>query len=72
VNFKLPREPMKDDVTDELFIYCPDDNEATLKQRLKTYYRETTSVVIMHLLVQFNESLKILFFGIRKLHSYHR
>jgi adenylate kinase len=44
VDFKPPREPMKDDATGESLIQRPDDNEATLKQRLETYSRETTSV----------------------------
>ncbi|KAI8057879.1 adenylate kinase-domain-containing protein [Syncephalis plumigaleata] len=43
--FSPPRIPNKDDITGELLIQRPDDNEATLKKRLATYHKQTAPVV---------------------------
>ncbi|KAG4302163.1 hypothetical protein PCK1_001435 [Pneumocystis canis] len=44
-DFQPPKEPMKDDITGEPLIQRSDDNEETLKSRLKAYHEQTSPVI---------------------------
>ncbi|MGE5524753.1 MAG: adenylate kinase [Rhodospirillaceae bacterium] len=43
--FNPPKVPDRDDVTGEPLIQRPDDNEATVKQRIATYHAQTKPLV---------------------------
>jgi len=45
--FKPPKQPMKDDVTGEPLVQRSDDNEATLRRRLRIYH-ETSSPLLTY------------------------
>lgn len=43
-NFRPPKVDMVDDVTGEPLIHRSDDNKDTLKNRLKTYHKQTSPI----------------------------
>jgi adenylate kinase len=45
VEFNPPRAPGKDDVTGEPLIQRPDDNEATVKNRISIYHAQTKPLI---------------------------
>jgi adenylate kinase len=49
VEFHPPRVPGKDDVTGEPLVQRSDDNEETVKKRIKTYHEQTKPLVNYYL-----------------------
>ena len=49
IEFKPPRTPGKDDITQEPLIQRPDDNEETVRRRIATYHSLTKPVVAYYM-----------------------